>query len=342
MYMRSFLCMLFLLVYVSCTTKESIKLSDRQENFEEFSAYDSLQFTPMPGELLEEPAEMLFHGDYLIIAEFNKAHDTFLSLFSLKENKVVKQLMQSGNGPEEMMSCDISMSDNYLCLYDLTRRRIGRLPIDSLLCEEVHPVWTSLDRFYYRVGMLNDSTMLGTNDMTSSSKITYVNLVDGTVVGKGEYAYLDESMNHDALIDACSGYIDVNPETKDIVLSYRYTDVVEFYSPAGELKHALQGPDNIDIVFRPTATGMGKTQETRKAFVNTYVTDKHVYLLYSGCSRTDENWAYGSKIFVYSWDGIPQKCYLLDRPIYTFAVDESRHLMYSYSMRTGELIMGKI
>ena len=167
-----------------------------------------------------------------------------------------------------------------------------------------------------------------------------------TVVGKVEYAYLDEGINHGALIDACSCYIDVNPKTKDIVLSYRYTDVVEFYNSAGQLKYALQGPDNMDIVFKPTATDMGKTKNTKKTFVNTYVTDKNVYLLYSGCNRTDENWVYGSQIFVYSWDGVPQKCYLLDCPIYTIytfvVVDESRHLMYSYSMRTGELIKGNM
>lgn len=200
--MRLFLCMALFLVYVSCTTKESIKLSDKQENFEQFFEYDSLQFTSMSGDLLEEPAKMLLHGDYLIIAEFNKAHDTFLSIFSLKENRIVKQLILSGNGPEEMMSCDISVSDKYLCLYDLSRRRIGRLPMDSLLCDGGYPVWTSLDRFYYRFGMLNDSTMLGTNDMTSSSKIAYVNLTDGTVVGKGDYAYLDESINH-GCFDRC-------------------------------------------------------------------------------------------------------------------------------------------
>ena len=220
------------------------------------------------------------------------------------------------------------------------------MPMDSVLCYVAYPVWTSLDRFYYRFSMLNDSTMLGTNDVTSSSKITYVNLDNETVVGKVEYAYLDEGINHGALIDACSCYIDVNPKTKDIVLSYRYTDVVEFYNSAGQLKYALQGPDNMDIVFKPTATDMGKTKNTKKTFVNTYVTDKNVYLLYSGCNRTDENWVYGSQIFVYSWDGVPQKCYLLDCPIYTIytfvVVDESRHLMYSYSMRTGELIKGNM
>ena len=156
--MRLFLCMALFLVYVSCTTKESIKLSDRQENFDSFPVYDSLQFIPMSSDLLEEPAKMLLNGDYLIIAEFNKAHDDFLSIFSLKENRIVKQFMQSGNGPEEMMSCEIGFSDSYLCLYDLSRRRIGRLPMDSILCDAVYPVWTSLDRFYYRFGMLNDST----------------------------------------------------------------------------------------------------------------------------------------------------------------------------------------
>ena len=95
-------------------------------------------------------------------------------------------------------------------------------------------------------------------------------------------------------------------------------------------------------VGRGTGSGMGKTEDTRKAFVNSYATENAIYLLYSGNKRTEENWAYGSEIFVYSWDGTPLKRYLLDRPVYTFAVDETKKVIYSYSLKSDELVKGQI
>lgn len=39
-----------------------------------------------------------------------------------------------------------------------------------------------------------------------------------------------------SFIDACNSYIEVNPKTKDILLAYRYTDVIEIYDSEGNLK----------------------------------------------------------------------------------------------------------
>lgn len=52
---------------------------------------------------------------YNLILTAIKVYDDFLSIFSLKENRIVKQFMQSENGSEEMMSCEIGFSDSYLC-----------------------------------------------------------------------------------------------------------------------------------------------------------------------------------------------------------------------------------
>ncbi len=190
--------------------------------------------------------------------------------------------------------------------------------------------------------MLNDSIMLGTNNLESRKKISYVNLLTGKTEEKGDYAYLDESIDLDVLIDASSCYIDVNPKTKDILLSYRYTDVIEIYNKKGELKYSLQGPESFNIEFQPRQRGMGKTKDTRKAYVNSYVTEENIYLLYSGCKRQDKNWSNGMELFVFSWDGKPLKRYTLEEPIYAFAIDEKEQLLYSYSLETENLIVAKL
>ena len=219
---------------MGCTSNDSIRLNDKQDDFKEFPVNKTVQLVPISDELMEEPSQMLLDGDYLIINEFNKANDAFISIYSLTEDTVVNSFMSKGNGPGEILSCHIDIADNKLWVYDMSGQRAGCLPMDSLLSYNPLATWAKLDRFYYSFAQLNDSVMLGTNDMTSTSKLSFVHLNTGEVEGKGEYAYLDERIPSTALIDACYCYVNVNPRTKDIALAYRYTDVVEFYDSTGQ------------------------------------------------------------------------------------------------------------
>lgn len=299
---------------------------------------DSLEFISISDTLLEEPSKMLVHGENLIIQVFGKSKNTHLVVFSLKEGRIINETIKRGDGPDEMLACEMSLINDKLWLYDMSKKRIGNAPVDSFLLTTPDITWYKLNHSYYRTAVLNDSIMLGTNDFDSKSKINFTNLVTGLIEGRGSYSHLDGNVSLAALIDASSCYVDVNPTTKDILLSYRYTDVIEIYDSKGELKCALQGPECFDVEFNSKENGMGKTVDTRKAFVNSYVTDNYIYLLYSGCKRTEKNWANGTEIFIFSWDGKPQKKYMLPQPIYTFAVDESKQIIYSYSMQTEELL----
>lgn len=326
---------------IGCTDVENaIKLNDIQTTFDEFPIVDSLEFIPFSDSLLEEPSNMLISDDMLLIQTFCRAQDTYLSVFSLDENRIISEVVKRGGGPNEMLSCEMGLIDNQLWLYDMSKRRVGIAPIDSfVLSENPDIAWHELSHSYYNTAMLNDSIFLGTNNFESKLKINFVNLFSGEFFERGNYSYLDSSIDLGALIDACTCYADVNPVTKDILLSYRYTDVIEIYDSKGNIKHALQGPANFAPKFHiHSRHGMGKTPETRKAFVNTYVTGEYIYLLYSGCKRTEKNWPYGNEIFVYSWDGKPQKKYVLPQFVYAFAVDESKGIIYSYSRQTEELV----
>lgn len=335
--MRNIYLFLFFFLCTGCAN-DKIKLNDMKLKFDAFPLDDSLNFISMSNSIVDNPSKMLIYKDNLIIQTFCNSKDKHLVIFSLKENKVVNEAIKYGEGPEEMLSCDICLADDKLWLYDMSKMQIGFIPIDSFLLGDFNVNRYKLGRYYYRTTMLSDSIMLGTNDLNSKSKISYVNIITGNIIGRGTYSYLDDNANMGALIDACSCYIDVNPKTKDILLSYRYTDIIEIYNSEGELKYSLQGPEGFDIEFQSKGGGMGKTQNTRKSFVNSYVTESSIYLLYSGSKRTEKNWAYGTEIFVFSWDGKPQKRYLLEQPIYAFAIDEDKQLIYSFSVQKEELI----
>jgi hypothetical protein len=336
-----------LIFCAGCTNEVKIRVNDSAVQFNSFPSTGSLTFTVLSDELLEEPTTMIPYQDKLIIGTFAKGHDKHVAIFSLSENRILKEMIGYGQGPEEMLACDIGFFKDKIWLYDMTKKRIGIVLIDSFLMYK-QPVISQykLEHDYYRVAMVDDSIMLGTNDWTSSSKISCVNLNTDSISGHGDYAYLPDNIPLGALIDAACCYIDVNPVTKDILLSYRYTDMIEIYSPDGKLKHALHGPTGFDVDFqaktRKNHSFMAKTRNTRKAYVNTYVTEKNIYLLFSGCKRNEKNWSYGTELHVFSWDGQPLKRYLLEAPLLAFAIDESRQIIYAYSSISEELIKAKL
>lgn len=341
--MKNIFLIILILSCLGCTDTIEVQLNKSVAKFNRFSSNDSLIFLTMSDEVLDEPATILLSGNNLIIKTFCRSKDKYLLIYSLAENKILNELIEYGDGPKEMLSCDIGFLGDKLWLYDMSKMSIGLVSVDSLLSNDPNIIRYKLNtQYYYKTSMLNDSIMLGTNDMSSKFKIAYVNLNTGIITRQGNYSYLNENINLGALIDASSCYVNINPVTKDIVLSYRYTDVVEIYNSEGEIKYALQGPECFDIKFRSNGISMATTKETRKAYVNSYVTEKYIYLLYSGCSRGEENWANGTEIFVFSWDGIPQKRYILNEPIYTFAVDEDKHMIYSYSIQRDKLIKAYI
>jgi hypothetical protein len=345
--MRKIYLTVLIFLCVGCANEIKIRLNDSAVQFNSFPSTDSLRFTTLSDELLEEPRTMILYQDKLIIGTFCKGKDKHIAIYSLDENRLLKEMIGYGRGPKEMLACDIGFFENKIWLYDMTKQRIGIVAVDSFLVYG-QPVISQykVERPYYTVAMFNDSIMLGANDNTSLLKISCVNLHTNTISGQGDYAYLADDIPLGALIDAASCYVSVNPVTKDILLSYRYTDVIEIYSPEGQLKHALHGPMGFDIDFqaktRENYSFMSKTRSTRKAYVNTYVTEKNIYLLFSGSKRNEKNWAYGTELYVFSWDGQPLKRYLLTDPLYAFAIDESQQIIYAYSSISEELIKAKL
>lgn len=331
------------ILLVGCKPKD-IELNDITETFQSFQETDSLTFVAMADEVIHEPMKMIWLKDHLILRGNVLPGDSFLIDYSLKENKVVSKGIRKGEGPEELLNCDIVLHGDDLWLYDSGKQKVCKLVADSVLsgnyamnqCHKVLPC-------YYSVELLNDSVLLGTNDLTSRYKLAYLNLNSGETKSQALYSYLNEHIPLSALIDAGSCYINVHPHSKDIALSYRYTDVLEIYNQHGELKNSVQGPACFDVSFSVRSNrSMEKTNKTRKAFVNNYVTDNYIYLLYSGCGRADKNWSYGTELFIYSWNGKPLKRYVLEQPIYAFAINDSDSELYTYSLQTGELMKATI
>lgn len=326
-----------IILSISCNKEKDIVISNEITSFNNFPSEDSLYFTTIhianDDTTLYDPNKIYFWNKHLIIQNSLNGEGEFIALYSLDSNKTVNTLATRGNGPDDFLDCKICIHKNSLWMYDMLKNRISSISLDSILAKKTKTKHHILNKgYYYSFEMLNDSILLGTNNVMTDYKISIENINTLDITQKGEYGYYNKSISKSALNDATKCYINTNPQCEKIVLSYRYTDIIEIFNLKGEIKHTLHGPECFDIMLRPIKNRMKKSKKTKKAFVSTYTTEKNIYLLYSGSKRNEENWSYGTQLFVYSWDGIPLKRYFLNEPIYTFAIDETNKMMYSYSI----------
>jgi hypothetical protein len=91
----------------------------------------------------------------------------------------------------------------------------GIVPVDSFFANDFPAISRyAIDHDYYTVAMTNDSLMLETNGPTSASKISYVHLPTGTIIGKGHYAYLPD--------DRPEGWMVKTPNTRKAYVRSAY------------------------------------------------------------------------------------------------------------------------
>lgn len=117
-------------------------------------------------------------------------------------------------------------------------------------------------------------------------------------------------------------HLSVNGKQEKAVATYRFIDFLSFYDFNGELKCSVK----IQSKFPPSEIQINDPN-TIKYFIDLYGTDQSVYCLYSGSNNLDVP----ARIIQFDWNGRHIRTYLLDRPVYSFAVNEAKHLLVAIS-----------
>lgn len=147
----------FTVLFVGCD-KKNVQLNDITESFKSFQETDSLHFIPITDEIIGEPMKMLYIKEHLLLRINASPGDSFLVNYSLKDNKIVSKAMKRGNGPNEMINCDISFYNDNIWLYDVGKQKIGKISTDSVIEGKcIINQYYKVPAYYYNTALLNDS-----------------------------------------------------------------------------------------------------------------------------------------------------------------------------------------
>ena len=125
--------------------------------------------------------------------------------------------------------------------------------------------------------------------------------------------------------------------TDKVAVCYYWTDLIEIYDKEGKLDKRIHGPEHIYPHFEGHIDGEMSFSKTvpgrsRDAFYCPVSVGDNIFVLFNGKFPNEEGYnVLANQIFVFDWDGKPQKIYELDRGISNMDVDEKNKKIYGIS-----------
>ncbi|NMH87590.1 hypothetical protein HHX25_08745 [Flavivirga sp. Y03] len=282
----------------------------------------------------------------------SKNDNPFFYNYSINNNKISKGYINKGKGPNEALGGMTSgLVNNTLWLYDITLKKIitisniNELINDDYLLFREYPI---KERFYM-ISLKDSLNFYGVGSFNTKPKIQEIELTTNKEVDSfGFFESYPKKIPFSAYKSAHESFIFIKSISRDkIVLAYRFTDAIEIFDLKTRESKVIQGPEVYNTQFTSIDAGgnnfiMGVTEETRRSFVNGTVTDKYIYLAYSGSRFNTINSYLSNTVYVYDWNGNPIKKFLLDREILSLTVSKNNKTMYAYDVSTGFIVESNI
>lgn len=280
----------------------------------------------------------------LILSTANGGRDHFFYEFNLPQKKRLATYVKGGRKAGQALSGYTFglYQDTLLWMHDVQINKLVSVSLNDT--SRKHDF--RLSDAYNSIQLMGSSRILahGLLNRNSPYRMQIVDLKTNAVVS--EFAKMEDppaGIPLDTWINAHVGFVFLNREQDKAVLACRYTDQVEVFDLATKKNTVTMGPENYEPSFDVVKgrSAIGRTPDTRFAFLGGVTGSKYFYLLYSGDKISSENKSVSKYIYVYNWKGMPVKKLNLDRYVSAFAVSNDEKTIYAYDLKKGTVLVSK-
>jgi hypothetical protein len=296
------------------------------------------------------PASFRIMDDSLLLASNQPVCESLLEVYSLNTLKLVKQLVKKGSGPGEMLSCDLGLHSNQteeFFVRDLNSNTCYVVNWDGLLRQ---PRFESSSHFHVssEVSMGADICLMPNNRYVgchmwyledrdfSNVESPLLNLHRGYDGGKsmGDYPFMVASVNGSLLF--------IHPVTNRLWSLDMHRDMIRIYNDSLKQVASLAGPDNFSPTYTkrainaPVAFVTFADEKYYSSYIDYYLTDKHIYLVYQGTEHFNPKALSPVEIFKMDFSGNLLCIYKMDRYVYSISLDSSEEYLYCASRTSLE------
>lgn len=350
--MKQFLfCGLLSLFYLSSSSQRSGQTDTFL--FTKFPAEKSLHFeTAFP--VKKDFVRKVFLTDTSVITwSVNEDRSFFFRPYSLNGQRKPGGYIRSGRG-EGKIASPLSggrYKDTYW-LFDISANKVvtartqsniaGR---DTVILEEY-----STPDFYYSTALTDSLQLLGAGVYDATFKLARIDLQTGqTIRIYGSFDNPPADIPFNSWKESFQSVLYTRSGKDVAVLACRYTDQVEFINMITGNSRIIKGPENHPPQYSPLFSGdrdvIERTAETRFAFSDGAVTDKYIYLIYSGNHEVEGAGnlnGTGKMIYVYDWQGMPVRKLIVNKAVSCITVTADDSMLYAYDPETEAIVKTKI
>lgn len=286
------------------------------------------------------PVKLSVIDSFLILIN---AHTTpFIQRFNLSNLEQTGEFISFGSGPDEMIAPFGLFADaSGVHILDGGKQELFIYPIADFCFQDEPQKMRSIrfKEFIDNAAELTDGRFVGTVRQEGHKRLTFYDSNGAFLNTEGAYPFsgLLESEKSQLLLAGSSCSLITNEKKDKICIAYMLSDLIEIYDVNGQLLKRIQGPDHFfpDLSSKETdAIQQVKhnKDKTRDAYFSPVAYRNEIYVLYSGRFYDPDNHDMKSdQIFVFDWEGNPQRCYKLTSPVYAFTIDQQNGILYGLS-----------
>lgn len=303
---------------------------------------DTIQIT----EALNPNFYYLIRDSLVLISNADDAQDYKCGLYSLT-GKLLTELAPKGSGPTEFVSVSIlppSLDSNLFQIEDVVQHKLWTFNLDSLLKYKTTYKAESmtLPSGIVNYCFLNPDTLIGYNFGHIDDK-NYTNHTQALdFYPLHEYKTNKLKQKYDYFVaNVTGGLLFTTNQNNNIWCADLNKDEIDLYDDSLKIKKRLVGPDHYKMQYAEVPEGESRTLIFKRSqYFEAYrcftVTNKHVYLLYSGINnvRYDPENLPAVEVLKFDYDGNPLAIYKLDRYMYTISVDSDENYLYGTACKS--------
>lgn len=300
-----------------------------------------------------DPLDIFLVKDSLILVSNRNASSAYKAgLYSLNNNKLIKEIAPKGNGPKEFISCTLDIRDansDIFYIEDVIQNKYWKCSIDSILSEADY----LLENFRYSKDVIRlcplEKDYIGynfwyINNEQYNNKLPQLRKYSKSTnsiarTNDANYTYF--------VANVTGGYVFTNKSKSCIWVTDFFDDRIYIYSDSLKLTKCISGPDGITPDFMSVNKDnynyiVFEKGKTYRGYLAYTTTDKHIYLVYEGTNGTPYQTTDlpPVEVFKFDWEGNLLSTYQLDKYIYTISVDSSEKYLYGTSCNSyeGEIV----
>lgn len=272
----------------------------------------------------------------IVFLDLLASSNYFFNQYSLADKKLNKSFIKRGTKFGEAMNGFTGgvYNNETFWFHDISLSRIvTATPAGSFSQEPIKLNQFTLSNFYHSIQIKDGTILYGEGATHAENKIQQLNLINNNEINLFDvYNRIPANIPYYAWKNAHEAFLYSKPTKDKLVLAYQYTDKVEILDLKTSQSKIISGPLNVEPKFTPRVRD-GRDEavihdDAIMTFINGFMTEKFIYLLYSGKPRLESNTA--TYIFVYDWNGTPIEKINCKKEISAFVVSADDSDIYVF------------